>query len=67
MSFANVVVLTESYAIAARAFGGIMNTHSSLSEDMASGRTKTDPRGRKVKILATIGPASLSPSGRNFR
>ena len=38
-----------------------MNTHSSLSEDLASGRTKTDPRGRKVKILATIGPASRSP------
>ena len=40
-----------------------MNTPSPVSKTRESGlrSTKIDPRGRKVKILATIGPASRSP------
>ena len=42
-----------------------MNTHTSVSKrtprGMARNAAKIDPRGRRIKILATIGPASRSP------
>ncbi|MEO1048212.1 MAG: pyruvate kinase, partial [Pseudomonadota bacterium] len=41
-----------------------MNTRTDVSSRAVRGEAKTtkiDPRGRKVKILATIGPASRSP------
>ena len=51
----NVVVLPSSYAIGSDVLGGIMNTQTPRTS------AKIDPRGRKVKILATVGPASRSP------
>ena len=42
-----------------------MNTHTSVSKrtprGMARNAAKIDPRGRRIKILATVGPASRSP------